>query len=166
MNRITCDWAANRGNPKGQIVLLLFRAAHWVRSLPGPCWLVGAPYLAFYRLIVEWILGIELRFKTEVGPGLRLYHGQGLVVHERTIIGANCTLRHGTTIGNKSASDSLCPVLGNDVDVGAQAIILGAIRIGDGAVIGAGAVVVKDVAPGVTVVGNPARVLIRESSRD
>ncbi|HEX5177260.1 MAG TPA: DapH/DapD/GlmU-related protein [Chthoniobacteraceae bacterium] len=159
MNQITCDWAANRGNPKGQIVLVLFRSAHWVRSLPSPWWLLGAPYLAFYRLMVEWFLGIELRFKTAVGPGLRLYHGQGLVVHERTIIGANCTLRHGTTIGNKSAADSACPVLGNDVDVGAQAIILGAVRIGDGAVIGAGAVVVKDVPPGVTVVGNPARAL-------
>jgi putative colanic acid biosynthesis acetyltransferase WcaB len=159
MNRITCDWAANRGNPKGQLVLVLFRCAQCLRSLPSPWWLLGAPYLVFYRIVVEWLLGIELRFKTKVGPALRLYHGQGLVVHERTVIGANCTLRHGTTIGNKSATDSACPVLGDHVDVGAQAIILGPVQIGDGAIVAAGAVVVKDVPPRTTVAGNPARVI-------
>jgi putative colanic acid biosynthesis acetyltransferase WcaB len=165
MNRITCDWAANGGNPKGRIVLILFRLAHWIRTWPAPWWLIGAPYLALYELLVEWLLGIELRFKTQIGPGLRLYHGQGLVVHERTVIGSHCTLRHGTTIGNKSADDEACPVLGDNVDVGAQVIILGGVRIGDGAVIGAGSVVVKDVSARSVVAGNPARP-IGQSSTD
>jgi len=162
MNDIFQDWDANRGNPKGQIVLLLFRLAQWVRALPEPWWLLGVPYLAGYRVGVEWVLGIELRFKTRVGPRLRLFHGQGLVVHEGTVIGADCVLRQCTTIGNKTLANGTagtCPTLGDGVDVGANAVIIGAIKIGDRAVIGAGAVVVKDVAPGAVVAGNPARVI-------
>ena len=156
---LVVDWTANEGNPKGQIILILFRAAHAIRRMPEPWWLLGLPYLAAYRLLVEWVLGVELRYKTRVGPGLRLFHGQALVVHEGTIIGTDCTLRQSTTIGNKTTGDRGCPVLGNRVDVGANVVILGAVRIGDGATIGAGSVVVHDDPAGATVVGNPARVV-------
>ena len=158
----SCDWAANRGNPKGQLIMLLFRAAQTVRGLPAPWWLLGAPLLGFYDVLVHWFLGVELRYKTRIGPGLRLFHAHALVVHEDTVIGADCTLRQSTTIGNKPAADGSeggCPVLGNRVDVGANAVILGPIRIGDGAIIGAGSVVLKDVPPGAVVAGNPARIL-------
>jgi putative colanic acid biosynthesis acetyltransferase WcaB len=155
MKSIFQDWEANRGNPKGQLVLALFRLAQRVRAFPEPWWLLGIPYLAFYRISVEWILGIELRFGTRVGPRLRLFHGQSL-------IGADCTLRQSTTIGNKTLANGLegpSPVLGNGVDVGANAVILGAITIGDQAVIGAGAVVLKDVPARAVVAGNPARII-------
>lgn len=157
---IFCDWEANRGNPKGRIILVLFRMAHSIRALPSPWWLIGAPYLLFYEVFVEWILGVELRFKTRVGPRLRLYHAHGLVVHEGTVIGADCTLRQSTTIGNKQLANgtpSACPVLGDRVDVGANACIIGPVKLGDGATVGAGSVVVKDVPAGAVVVGNPAR---------
>lgn len=156
------DWEANRGNPKGQFIMLFFRIAQHVRGLPEPGWLLGAPVLALYRLVVEWLLGVELRYKTRVGPGLRLFHAQALVVHEGTVIGRNCVLRQSTTIGNKTLRDgslSACPIVGDSVDVGANSVILGAIRVGDGAVIGAGSVVVNDVPPGAVVAGNPARVI-------
>lgn len=159
------DWEVNRGNLKGRVVLVLFRLAQELRALPEPWWIVCAPYLALYELLVEWGLGIELRYKMQAGAGLRLYHGQGLVVHEGTIIGAGCTLRQNTTIGCKDLADgskSACPIIGDRVDIGANAVIIGGIRIGDGAIIGAGSVVVKDVPAGAVVVGNPARV-IRQS---
>ena len=144
--------------------MLLFRLAAATRALPHPLWLLGLPILLGYRVGVEWILGVELRYKTSIGPGLRLFHGQGLVVHEGTVIGADCTLRHNTTIGNKSAGRAECPVLGDSVEVGSNTVILGGIRIGDRAVIGAGSVVVKDVPPGATVAGNPAREIRKAQS--
>jgi putative colanic acid biosynthesis acetyltransferase WcaB len=157
-----CDWDANRGNIKGRLVMFCFRLASACRRLPAPLWWLTIPYLIWYELTVIWSLGIELRYKTKIGPGLRLYHGQALVVHEGTVIGANCTLRQSTTIGSKQLADgtqSACPILGESVDVGANAVILGAVRVGDRAVIGAGSVVVKDVSPGAVVAGNPARVI-------
>jgi len=162
LNGWLCDWEANRGNLKGQLVMLLFRAAQSIRRLPEPWWLLGAPYLVCYRLLVEWVLGIELRYKTRIGARLRLYHAQALVVHEGTIIGADCTLRQCTTIGNKTLPDGTpgaCPVIGDRVDVGANSVILGEITIGNGALIGAGSVVVKEVAAGAVVAGNPARII-------
>lgn len=157
------DWEANpRNNPKGRLVLVAFRLAQLVRRLPAPLRILGLPYLVAYRVGVEWILGIELRWKTNIGPNLRLDHGQGLVVHDHTVIGAHCTLRHSTTIGNKGGwaegpNDS--PHIGNYVDIGAHCVVIGSITIGNHVIIGAGSVVVRDIPSGSVVVGNPARIL-------
>ncbi len=156
------DWSANAGNPKSQLVLAGFRLAQRVWAWPpGLRWL-GWPYLGLYRVAVEWLLGIELHWKLRVGPGLRLFHGAGLVVNPDCVIGARCVLRHTTTIGRASTAAEPpggLPQLGDGVDVGPHAVILGPVRIGDGAVIGAGAVVTRDVPPGAVVAGNPARVI-------
>jgi putative colanic acid biosynthesis acetyltransferase WcaB len=157
-----CDWSANRGNFKGRFVMACFRLAAACRRLPAPLWWLTIPYLAWYELAIVWGLGIELRYKSKIGPGLAVFHGQALVVHEGTVIGAGCTLRQSTTIGGKQLPDgspSACPILGDAVDVGANAVIIGPVRIGDRAVIGAGSVVVKDVPAGAVVAGNPARVI-------
>jgi serine acetyltransferase len=152
------DWDANRGNWKSCGVLFLYRLAQSIQRQETPLRWLGCPIVLVYVLLVEWGMGIELNLKSRIGPGLHLYHGVGLVIHEAVVIGENCTLRHGTTLGAKNGPED-CPVLGDNVDVGCQSVLMGRIRIGDGAVIGAGSVVLHDVAPGDVVAGNPARSL-------
>ncbi|MEI6501031.1 MAG: serine acetyltransferase [Armatimonadota bacterium] len=118
------------------------------------------PLRVAYKIGIEWVCGCELPPSTDVGAGLRIFHGQGLVVHPRTVIGRNVTLRHNTTIGAIAVgAERLAPVICDRVDVGANATVLGGVRIGTGAVVGAGSVVVSDVPDGATVVGNPARLV-------
>ncbi len=156
------DWEANAGNWKSRSALLLYRTAQAIQRTRPPLRWLGAPIVAFYVLYVEWLLGIELNLKSRIGPGLRLYHGTGLVVHEAAVLGRNCSLRHCTTIGmKKGQADS--PIIGDNVEIGANSVLLGAIKIGDNAVIGAGAVVLHDVVPGDVVAGNPARSVKRSA---
>jgi putative colanic acid biosynthesis acetyltransferase WcaB len=154
------DWEANRGNWKSRSAMLLYRAAQAVRRQSPLLRLLGTPVIALYVLYVEWALGIELNLKSRIGPGLRLYHGTGLVIHEAAVLGSNCALRHCTTIGMRNGPAD-CPSIGNNVDIGSNSVVLGSIRIGDDAVIGAGSVVLHDVAPGDVVAGNPARSIKR-----
>jgi len=156
------DWANNFGNPKGRLVMVLFRIAFALRNGPKPLMILAIPYGVLYRVFVEWTLGIELPWRTRVGPGLRIEHGQALVVNDQTVFGRNCMVRNATSIGNKQLRDggySGAPVIGNNVDIGANVVILGEVQIGDHAVIGAGSVVVKNVPAFAVVVGNPARVV-------
>nr|WP_315473680.1 serine acetyltransferase [uncultured Rhodoferax sp.] len=156
------DWRANTRNPKARLILLLFRVAYAIRRAPLLLLILGIPYLIFYRVFVEWILCVEIPWNTQVGPGLRLFHGMGLVVNDQTVIGRNVVLRHTTTIGVKETlpfGPQAAPIIGDDVDIGAHVIILGPITVSSGARFGAGSVVVKNVPAGATVVGNPARVI-------
>lgn len=159
------DWSANRGNPKGRIVMVLFRTAHLLR-LNLATFVLFLPYFILYRLLVEWFLCIELPWKTRIGAGFRIDHGQALIVNDNAVFGAGCTVRNSTTIGNRRLKDgtySASPRFGDRVDIGANAVIIGPLVIGDDAAIGAGAVVVKDVPAGHVAVGNPARIIPRRS---
>lgn len=114
-------------------------------------------YWIGYRLI-ETLTGISLPHNAQIGGGLRIYHFGNIFINPGVVIGCNCTLRQGVTIGNRVA-DGPVPLIGDDVDIGAYAQLLGGIRVGNGARIGAMAVVLMDVPDGCTVVGNPARII-------
>jgi serine O-acetyltransferase len=139
----------------------LHRFGRWADATGGPAGrLARRVYWPAYRA-VETLTGISLPKSAPVGPGLRIHHFGGIVVHDDARIGANCTLRQGVTIGDRHAGGPV-PVLEDDVEVGAYAQILGGIRIGRGARVGAMSVVLQDVPPGATAVGNPARILPAE----
>lgn len=155
---LTQDWERNKGYSKGKMLMFFFRLAHCAtRNRFSKLLLL--PFLAFYKFWVEWILGTEIPYQTKIGKGLVVYHTVGLVINRYTVIGKNCLLRHSTTIGNNGDIIADCPVIGDNVNVGAQVCILGKVRIGDNVKIGAGSVVTKDIPPNSVVVGNPARVI-------
>jgi serine O-acetyltransferase len=115
------------------------------------------------RLIAEHsrlITLIEIHPGATIGKNFFIDHGSGVVIGESTIIGDNCRIYHGVTLGGVSLNEfKRHPTLGNDVLVGAGAKILGPITIGDGAKVGANSVVVKPVPAGATVTGIPAKIL-------
>jgi putative colanic acid biosynthesis acetyltransferase WcaB len=151
------DWKVNTGNAKGRTVLFFFRIANFC-STRRIYYYFGFIYLIFYRLIVEWVMGIEIPWDIKIGKNLHLFHGQALVINNKVVIGENCILRNSTTIGNKQLPDggySLCPEIGNHVDIGSNVCIIGHIKIEDHVLIGCGAVVVKDVSGDTIVTGNP-----------
>jgi serine O-acetyltransferase len=120
-------------------------------------------WLAFR--ITETLTGISIPKSVRVGPGLRIHHFGTIIVHADAQIGANCTLRHGVTIGNR-VDDGPVPVIEDDVELGAYAQVLGGVRIGRGAKIGALSVVLCDVPPGAVAVGVPARIIDRSHAGD
>lgn len=157
------DFRANRNNPKGLLVMTWFRLMHLLRS-SLVTFLLFLPLFILYRIVVEWLLCIELPWKTRLGPGFRVDHGQALIINDGTVFGAGCTVRNSTTIGNKRMKDgsySRAPIFGDRVDIGANAVIIGPITIGNDVAIGAGAVVMKDVPANCVAVGNPVRIIPR-----
>jgi len=125
---------------------------------PGPRRsLLTRIYWIRFRL-VETLTGISLPKEAAIGPGLRIYHFGNVFVHPDSKIGANCTIRQGVTIGNRTPGGGV-PVIEDDVEFGAYAQVLGPIHIGRGAKIGAMSVVLEDVPGGATAVGIPARIV-------
>jgi serine O-acetyltransferase len=143
--------------------LLYYRLAHWL-------WQHGWHLCGrFVSHVGRVLTGIEIHPGAKIGRRLFVDHGMGVVIGETAEIGDDCTLYHGVTLGGTRPSrdqggQKRHPTIGNDVIVGSGAQVLGPIRVGDGARIGAAAVVVKEVPDGATMVGNPARQVGRRSA--
>jgi serine O-acetyltransferase len=124
-------------------------------------WNMGLKWLArLNSTLSRWLTGIEIHPGAKIGDRFFIDHGMGVVIGETAEIGDDCTLYHGVTLGGTSwESGKRHPTLGNNVVVGAGAKVLGPITLGDGARVGSNAVVIKDVAPGETVIGVPGRLV-------
>lgn len=140
--------------------LKAYRFGVWRMNVPQP---FRAPLSIWYRRQFRRcrdVYGIELPYAATVGRRLVIEHQHGIVVHGATVIGDDCTIRQGVTLGNKTMDKPFdAPRLGNGVNIGAGAKVLGAVTLGDGCQVGANAVVVKDVPAGATAVGIPAKLL-------
>lgn len=116
-------------------------------------------YLAIHRYVRNHYT-IELHRTAELGRRVKIAHQGGIVIHPRAQIGDECVIRQNVTIGAATPQTyKEGPVLGRHVDVGAGAVIIGRVTVGDDAHIGPNSVVTADVPPGATVFGNPMRVL-------
>ena len=122
-----------------------------------------------FTLFIEMITSVELPPQTAIGAGLFIPHAGYVVVASNAIIGHHCTLTQGVTIGHRAGgnvSQLDSPVIGDRVYLGPGAVVLGPIEIGDDALIGANAVVIRSVPPRAVVVGNPARLISTKGSFD
>jgi serine O-acetyltransferase len=136
----------------------LFRFGCWVdEATTGPLQRVLGLLYWGALIIVEPLTGVSLTKATTVGPGLRIHHVGPVVVHSDAVLGRNCTLEHGVTIGERHPGGGV-PTLGDGVFLGAYAQVLGPVRVGHRAKVGALSVVLADVPDGATAVGSPARI--------
>jgi serine O-acetyltransferase len=159
------DWATYERDPfrQGLWVMIVYRFGRWRYRLRTP--LARVPMSFVYKLAraaMHIATGIDLPCEAQVGRRLRIDHFGGIIVSGDAVIGDDVILRNGVTIGLKRTNERGAPVIGNRVDIGAGAKILGPIVIGDDAVIGANAVVLQDVPAGAVAVGIPARLLPRQ----
>ncbi len=144
----------------GVHALLMHRFSHWL-------WKKDFFWLGrFFSHLGRWLTGIEIHPGATIGRRVFIDHGMGIVIGETAVIGDDCTLYHGVTLGGTSWNKGKRhPTLESGVVIGAGAKVLGPITIGEGAKIGSNAVVVKDVPANATAVGIPARILEEEKSK-
>ncbi len=130
------------------------------------CWAQGFKWLGrFISHLARSFTGIEIHPGATIGRRVFIDHGFGVVVGETAVIGDDCTIYQGVTLGGTSLSKGAKrhPTLERGVIIGAGAKVLGAFTIGEGAKVGSNAVVVKEVPAGATAVGNPARIIAKET---
>lgn len=139
-----------------------------VHRLSHRLWNRGWKWLArMLSNLARWFTGIEIHPGASIGRRFFIDHGMGVVIGETAVIGDDCTLYHGVTLGGTSwLKGKRHPTLEDNVVVGAGAKVLGPITIGSGARIGSNAVVVKEVPDGATVVGIPGRVVGHKKTKD
>src|SRR5271154_1766679 len=150
---------------QGLWVMAVYRFGRW-RYTISQRWL-RLPFSALYKVLKtlsEILTGIDLPCEASVGRGFRIDHFGGVVISGDAVFGEYCIVRNGVTVGLRSTGQRGSPFIGDRVDIGAGAKILGPIRIGDDVVIGANAVVLKDVPANSVAVGVPARIIPRKSN--
>ena len=125
---------------------------------PGVIKTIRVKFYWFIFHILEVLLGISIAKTVKSGGGLRIHHFGNIFIHKNVILGKNCTLRQGVTIGNRYNDDAV-PILDDNIEIGAYAQILGAIKVGDNAKIGAMSLVLNDVPKNSTACGIPAKVV-------
>jgi serine O-acetyltransferase len=145
------DWGA-----QGFWVLVVYRFGRWRYGIRPS--LVRKVFSLIYRVLfkfVQIVTGIELPCEAQIGRNFVIDHFGGIIVSGYARFGNNCRIRNGVVVGLQRVDEPCAPVVGDNVDIGAGAKILGSITIGNNVVIGANAVVIRDVPDNCMVVGVP-----------
>lgn len=146
----------------------IYRFGNWIYyhvKIPVIRQFLNMIYKFLYFLISKQIFNVEINAKATIGKNINLpHHGNGVIIGQ-AVIGDNVIIRPQVIIGKTIKSGSKVPIIGNNVDIGAGAKILGNITIGHNVKIGANAVVIKDVPSNSTVVGIPGKVIIKQNQK-
>lgn len=167
-NNIKQDFKTYQGDfgAQGFWVMLVYRFGRW-RYGVSPA-ILRKLFSLIYKLLfkfVQIVTGIELPCEVEVGKGFIIEHFGGVIVSGYAKFGDHCRIRNGVVVGLKNVEEPGAPVIGNNVDIGAGAKVLGKIRIGNNVLIGANAVVITDVPDNSIAVGIPAIIKARSLDR-
>lgn len=145
----------------GLHAIVMHRWAHW-------CWTHGFRWSGrFISHAARGLTGIEIHPGAMIGRRVFIDHGFGVVIGETAEVGDDCTIYQGVTLGGTSLSKGAKrhPTLGRGAIIGAGAKVLGGFTVGEGAKVGSNAVVVKEVPPGATAVGNPAHIVRKDTGK-
>jgi serine O-acetyltransferase len=162
------DWATYDRDiwRQGLWVMAVYRFGRWRYGFRNR--IVRVPLSFIYKLLfklIQIVTGIELPCEANVGRRFRIDHFAGIIISGDVAFGDDVVIRNGVTIGLRHAGVRGSPRIGNRVDIGAGAKILGPITIGDDATIGANAVVLQDVPPNSIAIGVPARIIPRRPAK-
>ena len=153
------DWGA-----QGLWVLAIYRFGRWRYGVKPA--IVRKPFSFIYKVLfklVQIITGIELPCEVKIGRNFVIDHFGGIIISGYAQFGDNCRIRNGVVVGLRRVEEKYAPVIGDNVDIGAGAKVLGRIRIGNNVLIGANAVVLCDVPANSIAAGVPARIRPRSS---
>jgi len=166
--QIRADWN-NHGSDwtrQGFWALAVYRFGRWRQGVHfTPIRKVLSFFYRFSFKLVQICAGIELPCEAVIGEGLRIDHFGGIIISCMVVMGRNCVLREGVTIGQRNGEDLRAPCLGDNVTVGPGAKIIGPITIGSNVDIGPNAVVTTDIPPDSWAEGSPARVIPKKKAR-
>ena len=159
------DWRTyeRQWSRQGLWAMLVYRYGNWRYGIQTRA--LRLPFSMLYKLLKvlsEILTGIELPCEVKLGRRFRIDHFGGIVISGDAVFGDDCVIRNGVTVGLRNTGQRGSPVIGNRVDIGAGAKVLGAIRIGDDVAIGANAVVITDVPSNSIAVGVPAKIRSRK----
>jgi serine O-acetyltransferase len=152
---------------QGFWVMVVYRFGRWRYGVKPP--VLRKAFSLLYHVqfkLVQVLTGIELPCEVEIGRNFVIDHFGGIIVSGYTKFGDNCRIRNGVVIGLRRVEEKVAPIIGNNVDIGTGAKLLGPIRIGDNCLIGANAVVLCDVPANSIATGVPAVVKPRRSKLD
>jgi serine O-acetyltransferase len=138
--------------------------AIWAHRVNHFLWTHGCKFFArYFSTVARFLTGIEIHPGAKIGRRCFIDHGMGIVIGETAEVGDDVLMYQGSgLIGTSTKREKRHPTIGNNVEIGAGAFVMGAITVGDSARIGAGSVVIRPVPPNVTVVGVPGKVVVKQ----
>ncbi|MEH2620604.1 serine O-acetyltransferase [Bradyrhizobium sp. AZCC 1620] len=152
---------------QGFWVMVIYRFGRWRYGVRPALLrkLCSFIYKVLYK-IIQIVTGIELPCEATVGRNFVIDHFGGIIVSGYARFGDNCRIRNGVVVGLRRVEEPVAPIIGNNVDIGAGAKVLGPIRVGDNSIIGANAVVIEDVPENSIAIGVPAIVKPRRQQSE